>query len=63
MNKALLLLCLTLPAYASPFHMRAPHRNPDRSPHTRDHSLRSPDLSKGRSGLLSGRIGHRTATR
>lgn len=65
MKKALLLLCLAGPASAATLHVRNPHRIPDRTPHNRaptDHSHFS-DMARTKSGLVSGRIGHRTTNK
>lgn len=59
MNKALLLLCLTLPASASPFRNHTPRRSMDRAPHTRSLG----DHSKNKSSAFSGHVGHRTGPR
>lgn len=63
MKKHLLLLCLSLPASASTFHERAPHRVPDRTPHSRADHSRLGDMMRPKSGMFSGRIGHRTTNK
>lgn len=65
MRRAFLLLCLAGPASASQLHIRSPHRIPDRTAHNRtptEHS-RSGDTMRPKSGLISGRIGHRTTNK
>ena len=65
MKKAFLMLCLAVPAPAATLHERAPHKALDRTAHNRtptDHS-RYNDMLKPKTGLFSGRIGHRTTNK